>query len=335
MAYFLLQPPKSGQLINMQKRSESGQIVVIALLAMVVILAIALAIVGRSLLDISASTQTEQSSRAFSAAEAGLEAGLQNPDLSPSENFLSFGNNAEASLDINASIPEAGLPLEHPPIGKDSFAQFWLANPAQDPPSGGYQEPRFRVYFGAVIDSNGQPINYITDPEDQPALELMVVYFDSATSTYKSTRYLYDSYPVHGNATDTARSPSSTNPSVTNGGFAVCNTSANGIETNTAGHLSNFYCQAEVPADGSSLPSNLVMVRARILYSSLSHAIAVGPDQKDINNPSYNIPKQATIAKSTGTVGNVQRSIEVFKQQSVMPQFLDYALFSASTLSRQ
>lgn len=307
----------------------------IVLLVMVVILAIALAIIGRSLLDISASTKTEQSSRAFSAAEAGLEAGLQNPGTAPTENFLSFGNNAEASLDINASIPEAGLPLEHPPIGKDSFAQFWLADPAQDPPSGGYQQSQFRVYFGALTDSSGQPINYITDPGNQPALELMVIYFDAATSTYKSARYLYDSYPVHGNATDATRSPSSTNPSVTNGGFAVCNTSANGIETNTTGHFSNFYCQAIVPADGTSLPSNLVMVRARILYSSLSHPIAIGPISKNIGDPSYNIPKQATIAKSTGTVGNVQRSIEVFKQQSVLPQFLDYALFSASTMTRQ
>lgn len=299
--------------------NQSGQIVVIALLAMVVVLAIALAIIGRSMLEISTSARTEESSRAFSAAEAGIERGLQDKNFGgggSSGNLLSFDNNAEATVDVNANLPDAGLPLEHPPIGKESFAQFWLANPygnlsASDPFD--YPGSKFKIYFGAVKNSSGKTIDYAADVENKPALEVMVVYLTGGE--YKSTRYLYDSNNSRGNS------------------FRGCDIGQNQrVQTNQIGHYNDFYCSATVPGDGSNLPVGVkIMVRVRILYSSFSHPIAVGP----FDGPSGNIPKQATITKSTGTVGNVQRSIEVFKQQSVLPQFLDYALFSASSIDRQ
>lgn len=310
-------------MIVKRQLNQSGQIVVIALLAMVVVLAIALVIVGRSMMEIATSTKTEESSRAFSAAEAGIEKALQDPSFisNGGGNLLSFGNNAQASVDINANLPDSGLPLEHPPIGKESFAQFWLADPYSDTLSGGYQQSKFNVYFGAVKDANGQTIDYLADPENQPAIEVMVVYFDG--SSYKSIRYLYDSYGSLATETNNDRRAN---------GFGSCALGRNlSVETNRINHFTVFYCGVTVPSSGTDLPAGTkIMVRARVLYSSLSHPIAVGPVDRN-----FSIPKQATISKSTGTVGNVQRSIEVFKQQSVMPQFLDYALFSASTLQRQ
>lgn len=61
-------------------KDESGQTLVILLLVMVVTLAIGLSVATRSITDLRISTQTEQSSRAFSAAEAGIEEALR--DLS-------------------------------------------------------------------------------------------------------------------------------------------------------------------------------------------------------------------------------------------------------------
>lgn len=54
-------------------KNEKGQTIIILLLVMVVGLTIGLSLVNRSLTDIKISQQTEQSQRAFSAAEAGLE----------------------------------------------------------------------------------------------------------------------------------------------------------------------------------------------------------------------------------------------------------------------
>lgn len=52
---------------------NSGQITLVALLVMVVLLTVGLAVVSRSVTDIRISKEAEESARAFSAAEAGIE----------------------------------------------------------------------------------------------------------------------------------------------------------------------------------------------------------------------------------------------------------------------
>ena len=76
----------------MENMKEKGQIILILLLVMTVALGVGLTIVQRSLTDISTSTKVEQSSRAFSAAEAGIEKALQG-DIS-SVNFPDAGSSA-------------------------------------------------------------------------------------------------------------------------------------------------------------------------------------------------------------------------------------------------
>lgn len=304
-------------------KKENGQIVVIALLVMVVVMAIALAVVGRSLLNLSMSSKTEESSRAFSAAEAGIEKSLQVSDSGGTyqeNNNLFFDNNSQATYDINGVLPDPGFALEHPPIGKDSFAQFWLSDP-NNPNNPVYQTSNFDIYFGEGKTATGAWVDYSSNPDNAPAVEVMVVYKDNDGSI-KSQRYLYDSYSGVGKRVTDSKEQlqpcSKKGPSV------------GGIVTNKAGNPTRyFYCQATVPPSGS-LPGQFpIMVRVRILYSSLSHPIAIKP------NNGQSLPKQATLSKSTGTVGNVQRTLEVFEQKTVMPQFLDYALFSAGTLDRQ
>jgi len=58
--------------INKNKK-ESGQALLIVLLGMAVILTLVLSIVSRSVTDISLTKKDEESLRAFSAAEAGVE----------------------------------------------------------------------------------------------------------------------------------------------------------------------------------------------------------------------------------------------------------------------
>ncbi|MBI5449695.1 pilus assembly PilX N-terminal domain-containing protein [Candidatus Gottesmanbacteria bacterium] len=58
-------------------RSESGQIVLIVLLVLTIATTIALSLIGRSTTDVTISGQLEDSSRAFGAAEAGIEEALK------------------------------------------------------------------------------------------------------------------------------------------------------------------------------------------------------------------------------------------------------------------
>src|SRR3989339_1641784 len=58
-------------------RRQAGQVILILILVMAVALAIGISVIQRSLSDISTSSKVEQSSRAFSAAEAGIEKALR------------------------------------------------------------------------------------------------------------------------------------------------------------------------------------------------------------------------------------------------------------------
>ena len=56
--------------------NKKGQILLALILVMTVALAIGLSVIQKSLVDVSTSTKVEQSSMAFSAAEAGIERSL-------------------------------------------------------------------------------------------------------------------------------------------------------------------------------------------------------------------------------------------------------------------
>ena len=63
--------------MNMLGASHSGQTLLVVVLMMVVALTVSLSVVLRSVSNVRTSTDEENSSRAFSAAEAGLELALK------------------------------------------------------------------------------------------------------------------------------------------------------------------------------------------------------------------------------------------------------------------
>jgi len=62
--------------IRMKFKNQKGQAVLIVLLSLSVVLIVVMFVVSRSITDISLSTKEENSLRAFSAAEAGIERAL-------------------------------------------------------------------------------------------------------------------------------------------------------------------------------------------------------------------------------------------------------------------
>lgn len=75
LSNFFKKSPFSEQIFN-SARGNSGQALIVILLVMAVGLTVALAIISRSITDIRVSRQEEESARAFSIAEAGLEQAL-------------------------------------------------------------------------------------------------------------------------------------------------------------------------------------------------------------------------------------------------------------------
>src|SRR3989344_3793955 len=60
-------------LASEMKSRKSGQILILVLLIVVVALAVGLSVASRNLTNLKTATQTEQSQRAFTAAEGGVE----------------------------------------------------------------------------------------------------------------------------------------------------------------------------------------------------------------------------------------------------------------------
>lgn len=295
---------------------NSGQVVILLLLIMVVALAIGLSTIGRSVLEVSTSRQSEDSSRAFSAAEAAIEKAIKQNENSignPSSTSISvggFSNLAEAQAQAGA-IPVSTNALSFSPYDKRAFSQFWLVSP-DNTGTPGYNQASFDLYFG-----DPDTTKYTAPDgksENQPAIEANVIYWDG--TKYQSLKNYYDSKQDGGinnpriGTTCDARPPLST------------------VITDD-GTTESYYCRVSVtgyPHTASAFP---VMVRIRLLYTEIAHPVALKPVNGD------HLPSQANLYKASGNSGNVKRTLEVKNYRSVMPQLFDYVLFSASNLQKE
>lgn len=285
--------------------SQDGQIVIILLLMMLVILSIGLAITQRTITNVTTSTQTEQSSRAFSAAEAGIERAIQgNSSTQTTVNVSLPGNESSATVSVSGDLPVSTQALEYPPLSKEEIAQFWFANPVTL--AAFYNNSTFKVYFG---NENGST--------DKPALEVNVITQNGGN--YNSYKYYYDS--------NTVRADQNIFNKVNCAG-------GNSINTSESSN-SQFYCQVDVPptpTDRTGAPSYTgtpIMARIRFLYTNNKHKIAVNP----VGGGS--LPPQAKTFTSTGTAGSAQKRIKVFRELYYIPHYFDFSVFSSGDIIKR
>lgn len=297
----------NGKLTIKNMLNEKGQVIMVLILVMTVALAIGLSMVQKSLVDVSTSTRVEESSRAFSAAEAGIEKALKG-DYS-GVNFTE--NNSSATIPdtgLIPAIPTSGTqdPLEYPPLAEDEVAHVWLADPDADLPNctkGGnpatcYTQNSLNVYWGDPTSS------------DKAALELTLVYYNG--TQYVSRKWYLD------NPNANRTTPNNFNTE------ADCSAQCKFI----IGGINSGVQDPSLP----SAPSKLMLIRARLLYndtSSQPFAVqAVG------TGAGHYIPLQARILTSIGTSGDTQRKVRVFRLEKVVPPYFDYAIFSAGAINK-
>jgi len=125
----------------MRGKNRQGQILLITLLILVVAMTVTLSLLGRTTSDLNISTQFEESSRAFSAAEAGIEQELK------------LINNTGTSTDVNIGgfavcdkITTAleGATVEYPSlISKGDVVTVWLINHENNSHELDFTSPRF------------------------------------------------------------------------------------------------------------------------------------------------------------------------------------------------
>ena len=165
---------------------KSGQILILVLLIVVVSLAVGLSVASRNLTNLRISTQTQESQRAFSAAEGGVEDVLSrlstiaaDPDvLNPAGKDLP----SIAVGDISASVNVKGRNVYETTVPLGDVAQVTLVNPG--PP---------QTYYSGTL-----TIEWPTTPH--VSLEVTLVCENSANNclstdtqsgTYKQNRYAF------------------------------------------------------------------------------------------------------------------------------------------------
>lgn len=163
------------------ERSDSGQVLLIIVLVMVVSLTVGLAVVSRSIVSVRTSTEEENSQRAFSAAEAGIERALKsggNVGLS----VLESGRTQIKQATTNIIEGTVFLLNDGNPVDKDDGIDIWLvAHNSDGTPN--YTSPwsgNLTIYWGLA----GGTCNNIA------ALEIITISDNSGIPI--TNRYVYD-----------------------------------------------------------------------------------------------------------------------------------------------
>lgn len=275
---------------------EKGQVVLIIILIMATALGVGLSVVQRSLSDIQSSARVEESQRAFSAAEAGIERALR----TQSADTVDVGQ-GRAVVSVTPSLPEANQALEYPPQSKEEIAHVWLVNP---------NDLNDSVYSGNIEIYWGNSQRPLSD-QDLPAVEITVVYL-STGGTYKAKKFFFDY-----------------NAASRNNGFDASVEINPGPINTSMGQSRSFKFKkiADIGLAGIPDRQKNILLRARLLYTLASDNFAVLPI-------SGSLPKQARVLTSVGTSGETQRKVQLFKLDKVVPFYFDYALFSAGSIEK-
>src|SRR3989304_6529606 len=145
-------------------KSQKGQILVLFLLILVVGLAIVLSVASRTITDLRTSTTSDESNRAYFAAEAGLEEALQEIESTGSLSTplsLDFNDiNTTATTQVVAGTGEREVFVYPFPVERDDVAQVMMLNDPDDF-TDGWLGGELTIWWGtdpAGVTSTNQPL---------------------------------------------------------------------------------------------------------------------------------------------------------------------------------
>ncbi len=274
------------------KHSEAGQVLVIMLLVAVVGLTVGLSIAGRSLQNIKQTGEIEETSRAYSAAEAGVEEALlqlQQGTPIPTVPASSLTGGGQIVNVTSQNIqPDASNPYIVE-LAKDDVVQLDL-----DDGTGAST-----VY---ATDTSVQWECLATDGSQDPALVMTQIY-RGTDGSYKVKKYAFDSIDVRRSLN----------------GFAEVGSV--GTDYSFSRDTSNSTCTVTITyQDPPDSPQPLVL-RIRAMYYDTKLEIT-GTD----------LPVQGTEVTSVGQSGEAERAVKVVRSKPALPAIFDFTLFSGGDI---
>lgn len=283
-------------MILKHKKNIKGQAVLIVLLSLSVVLIIVLFIMSRSVTDISLSTKEEDSLRAFSAAEAGVERALVIGNYQPGTiDGASFTGNVTA---FAQGSTEVIYPLS---LKSGENATFWFSRQGEGTHFTGSQ---IRYCWGDIETASNAP--------ETPAIEVTIYYTTTPNnlSTLRIARATLDPHPSR---------------RLSDNSFGVGNDSTCTIGTDRFEFQSTLN-MGSLGIAGFATANVLQYSTAKILYNTTTaHKIGI-----DVNGTSSTLPSQGEKITSDGSFGNSNRSVEVYQLHPEPPPIFANAIFSTS-----
>ncbi|MBI2033244.1 MAG: hypothetical protein HYT10_02145 [Candidatus Levybacteria bacterium] len=282
------------------RHKETGQAVLIVVLVLVIALTVGLSVASRTITNLRLSTEEENSQRAFSAAEAGIEAALKSSCTTGVCNIGNdanpFSNNAAFTGTITKIDGDEFLLRGGNLISAYDGADIWLSDYSPDPKNL-YTNPfegTLTIYWGSSDDGC-----------NEPAIELITISGDRFNPTL--TRYAVD-------ACADRRLRNNFCPS----GYAGCPTlQILPPNTKKAGKEFHFAVTTTLTAGSKGLLARVVP-----LYKSGY----IGVTGAGVNGAT--LPLQGKLIESVGTSQTTQRKIVFFQSNPELPsEFFQYLLF--------
>lgn len=290
----------------MVRSDQSGQILLIVVLTMIVALTVGLSIAARVVTELKLSKQNEESQRAFQAAESGIQQTLERGD--------DVGN---VPLDNNSSFSTVFLKDEGPSIVMNNGievdqsigADVWLSDYSAtstalfDNSMGTGAPVPIRMYWGDPAQSS-----CVSGGGDTVAPAIEVVLLKGPVGNPSIQKNVFEACAPPNHRIENAISGDSSSSPISFGG-------------------STFRYWADLVFDGSPLSDGLIMKVIPIFNSS-----KVGFEYRDADppdNPPVVFPGQGSIVESTGVAGDTVRKVIYYQSYPQLPlEIFPYSIIS-------
>lgn len=291
--------------------NSSGQALLLVLLSMSVVLTIVLSILARSTLDIGVSSRSEESIRAFSAAEAGIEQALVAGPLTGS---LSNDATFNASVTgFSSGVREFVIPAS---FYSGESAIVWFASHDADgnlscADGTCFKGRQIQVCWGEKGTSAGSSLT--------PAIEVTIIYLTSAGdySTVRVAREVSDPNSSR-RSSNSFSSPDGGTCQVNGQDFAFIKT----IDFGNGG-------LKILPTSVYLQPNGLQLARISLLYNTdKGHPVSV------IGPSGSLFPMQGTVIVSSGVSGSSTRRVEVTRGFRELPGIFESVVISGGGISK-
>ncbi len=277
-------------------RHQQGQILLITLLVLTVATTIALSLIGRATIDLSMSNQLEESTRAFNAAEAGVEQALKSGLGTNGPAVLTNGVTYDVTVNtIGGAAGVYQLPHQTP---QNVTETIWLVE--HDPITNEVVESKF--YTSPTINLCwSQGVN----PNPSAGLVVAVLYKSGVDNSYQVARMAVDP-----------------NAATNNNNFDATGITAAGCGLGYLQKQVNFTTLGITVGVGVGADT-LIALRVRPVYADTTIALDGGAAV---------LPKQGNEIQSTGATGTgVSRKVVVFQQYRAPLSIFDSVIYSQSS----